>query len=84
MDLREDMGVKKMTRKTYSPRDLAEARAFAKDTTLVDGDNYAHPLDEDPDMVFEIAELIAKVRRRGERVAKELRRELRFFDCRGQ
>jgi len=59
----------------YSTRDMKDALAFVKTFSFVDGDNYLHFLDEDPAAIGEVAALIAKVRRRGERVIKQLRDE---------
>jgi hypothetical protein len=59
--------MKRASRKSYSERDLAEAHAWIE--------NHRANFDENVDICIVIAELIARVRRRGERVIKQLRDE---------
>ena len=58
---------RKVRRRAYNGRDLAEAKRWAEDFAFTDGDGFGHQLQEDPLAIPQVAELIAKVRRRFEK-----------------
>lgn len=59
--------MKRNKRKAYNGRDLAEAKRWAEDFAFTDADGFGRQLQEDPLALPQVAELIAKVRRRFEK-----------------